>query len=137
MIGSVINIVKPMSYGEFTWSDATSFKGSVWIRVDLKRQILSVFRGYDEIGTSVIVYGSFEKSTPLGIFHVLAMYKEHRSTLYDAFMPYTLRITADGVAIHGSHVSRQAATHGCVGIPVAFAARLFEAVHVGDAVLIY
>jgi lipoprotein-anchoring transpeptidase ErfK/SrfK len=51
-------------------------------------------------------------------------------------MPYTLRLTADGVSIHGSNVRWGYATHGCVGVPTAFASKLFEAVSVGDDVLI-
>ena len=51
-------------------------------------------------------------------------------------MPYTLRLTADGVAIHGSDVRWGAATHGCIGVPVEFAAKLFDEVAKGDHVVI-
>jgi lipoprotein-anchoring transpeptidase ErfK/SrfK len=51
-------------------------------------------------------------------------------------MPYTLRLTGDGVSIHGSNVRRGFATHGCIGIPKAFAAKVFAAVKTGDEVLI-
>jgi lipoprotein-anchoring transpeptidase ErfK/SrfK len=51
-------------------------------------------------------------------------------------MPYTLRLTDDGVSIHGSTVRWGAATHGCIGVPLEFARRLFEASRVGDDVLI-
>jgi lipoprotein-anchoring transpeptidase ErfK/SrfK len=51
-------------------------------------------------------------------------------------MPYTLRLTPDGVSIHGSNVRWGFATHGCVGVPAAFAAKLFAAVQTGDEVLI-
>jgi lipoprotein-anchoring transpeptidase ErfK/SrfK len=40
------------------------------------------------------------------------------------------------VSIHGSNVRWGFATHGCVGVPAAFAAKLFDAVSVGSAVLI-
>jgi lipoprotein-anchoring transpeptidase ErfK/SrfK len=49
-------------------------------------------------------------------------------------MPYTLRLTNDGVSIHASDVRWGAATHGCIGVPLAFAQRLFEAATVGDEV---
>ena len=45
-------------------------------------------------------------------------------------------LTGDGVAIHGSNVREGAATHGCIGIPSAFAAKLFDVVRVGDPVMI-
>ena len=68
---------------------------------------------------------------------LLAKYKDHRSITYDnAPMPYTLRLTRDGVSIHGSNVRWGYATHGCIGVPVAFAAKLFAAVRTGDEVLI-
>jgi lipoprotein-anchoring transpeptidase ErfK/SrfK len=51
-------------------------------------------------------------------------------------MPYTLRLTNDGVSIHASDVRYGAATHGCIGVPLAFAQRLFNAAHVGDEVTV-
>jgi lipoprotein-anchoring transpeptidase ErfK/SrfK len=51
-------------------------------------------------------------------------------------MPFMLRLTADGVAIHGADVRRGAATHGCIGVPTDFARRLFGAVKLGDPVVI-
>ena len=133
---TLLNIRSPMTYGEFVWNDADVPKGARWIRVDLGQQIISVFRGGHEIGTSVILYGADKKPTPIGSFPVLAMLRDHRSSLYDAPMPYTLRLTGDGVAIHGSNVRWGAATHGCIGLPKAFAAKLFEVAKVGDTVTI-
>lgn len=106
------------------------------MRVDLSKQILSVFRGEHEIGTGVILYGADSKPTPTGRFPVIERFRDHRSSLYDAAMPYTLRLTNDGVAIHGSNVVRGMATHGCIGIPSSFAALVFGAVRPGDPVYI-
>ena len=102
----------------------------------MKSQILSVFRGGDEIGTAVILYGADNVPTPRGKFPIQAKLKDHHSATYDAPMPYTLRLTADGVSIHASDVRWGRATHGCIGVPKAFAARLFNTVSVGDEVLI-
>jgi lipoprotein-anchoring transpeptidase ErfK/SrfK len=106
------------------------------VRVDLQGQTISVFRSGHEIGTAVILYGADEKPTPTGGFHILQKLKDHRSSLYDAAMPYTLRLTEDGVAIHGSDVKEGAATHGCIGVPTAFAELLFEEAKTGDKVII-
>jgi lipoprotein-anchoring transpeptidase ErfK/SrfK len=95
-----------------------------------------VFRAGHEIGTSVIVYGGDNKQTPTGKLRILDKAREHRSSLYEAEMPYTLRLTDDGVSIHGSAVRWGAATHGCIGVPLAFAHRLFDAARVGDEVVI-
>jgi hypothetical protein len=136
-VQSILNVRKRMEFGDFVWNDRNVPGGTVWVRVDLKSQILSVFRGGHEIGTAVILYGADEKETPDGTFPVLAKIKDHRSATYDnAPMPYTLRLTGDGVAIHGSNVRWGAATHGCIGVPVDFAAKLFAEVDKGDQVVI-
>ena len=108
--------------------------GPIWIRADLRTQTISIFRGGHEIGIAVILYGANRKPTPPGAFAVLAKSRDHRSKQYDAPMPYSLWLTSDGVAIHGSNVRWGAATHGCVGVPMEFAKRLFEAANVGDRV---
>ena len=73
---------------------------------------------------------------PLGRFPVLEKDADHVSNLYDAPMPYMLRLTGDGVAIHGSTVEWGLATHGCIGVPVEFARLLFGAVGKGDLVIV-
>ena len=47
-----------------------------------------------------------------------------------------LRLTNDGVSIHGSKVERGYATNGCVGVPDEFAKRLFKLAKLGDKVII-
>jgi hypothetical protein len=136
-VKSLLNVNSRMSYGEFVWNDRGVPAGPAWIRVDLKSQILSVFRSGHEIGTAVILYGTDGLPTPTGKFPILAKLKNHRSATYDnAPMPYTLRLTPDGVSIHGSNVRWGFATHGCVGVPTAFAAKMFDTVVPGDEVLI-
>jgi lipoprotein-anchoring transpeptidase ErfK/SrfK len=136
-VKSLLNVNSRMSYGEFVWNDRGVPAGPAWIRVDLKSQILSVFRSGHEIGTAVILYGTDGLPTPTGKFPILAKLKNHRSATYDnAPMPYTLRLTPDGVSIHGSNVRWGFATHGCVGVPTAFAAKMFDTVAPGDEVLI-
>ena len=125
-----------MQYGDYRWNDQGVAPGPTWVRVDLNSQIISVFRSEQEIGTAVILYGADGLATPSGKFPIQAKLKDHWSQTYDAPMPYTLRLTADGVSIHGSNVRWGYATHGCVGVPTAFAAKLFDAVSVGDPVLI-
>jgi L,D-transpeptidase catalytic domain len=135
-VKSILNVNKRMEYGDFVWNDRNVPKGPVWVRVDLDRQLISVFRDGHEIGTAVILYGADEKQTPAGVFPVLAKIKDHDSSLYDAKMPYTLRLTGDGVSIHASDVRWGRATHGCIGVPPAFAAKLFDQVSKGDQVVI-
>lgn len=135
-VESLLRVPERMRYGQFVWDEAGVPAGPIWVRVDRKAQIISVFRGAHEIGTAVILYGAPEKPTPAGHYPILAKYREHRSSLYDADMPFTLRLTNDGIAIHASNVREGYATHGCVGVPEAFAERLFDIVRRGDDVII-
>jgi len=133
-VKSMLAVPVPLRFGDYAWDDSGVPAGSTWLRVDLRSQLISVFRGGHEIGTAVIVYGADGLPTPTGRFPILAKLKDHRSSTYDAPMPYTLRLTGDGVSIHASSVRWGAATHGCIGIPLPFAERLFAATHVGDEV---
>jgi lipoprotein-anchoring transpeptidase ErfK/SrfK len=108
----------------------------VVITVDLAAQVVSIFRDGYEIGTAAIIYGADNMPTPLGVFPILEKDADHVSNLYDAPMPYMLRLTRDGVAIHGSDVRYGYATHGCVGVPTAFARKLFAATRIGDRVIV-
>ena len=135
-IRSLLNITTPMRHGEFVWNDRQVPPGPLWIRVDPQAQIISAFRSGHEIGTAVILYGVDRHPTPTGTFRIIARIKDHRSSLYDAPMPYTLRFTGDGVAIHGSDVRWGTASHGCVGVPVEFARRLFQQAKLGDPIVV-
>lgn len=135
-VKSLLVVPRMLQYGDYVWNDEAVPSGPTWIRVDLHSQLISVFRSGDEIGTAVIVYGGDNKETPTGTLHILGKMEKHRSSLYEAEMPYTLRLTDDGVSIHGSSVRWGAATHGCIGIPLSFARKLFEVASVGDEVII-
>lgn len=135
-IKSILNVRKQLGYGAFVWDDDGVPSGDLWIRVDLRTQMLSVFRGGHEIGTAVILYGGDEKPTPTGEFSILWKGENHRSSLYDAKMPYTLRLTGDGVAIHGANVRARYATNGCISVPTEFARLLFGQAGIGTKVTI-
>jgi hypothetical protein len=135
-VRSLLKVGGAMTYGDFIWDDEGIPEGEIWVRVDLKAQIISVFRAGHEIGTAPVLFGADEKPTPAGKFAILEKRKDHVSNLYDAPMPYTLRLTNDGIAIHGSDVRIGAATHGCVGVPLAFADKLFQQAKIGDEVMV-
>ena len=133
-VRSVLPVDRKLEYGDYRWDERGVPAGDVWVRVDLRTQLMSVIRAGHEIGTTVVLYGADAKETPTGVFPILWKGRNHRSSLYDAEMPFTMRLTGDGVAIHGSDVRWGAATHGCIGVPTAFAARLFEQAGVGTPV---
>lgn len=135
-VRSLLNVRRPLRYGDYAWNDRGVPDGPAWVRVDLGRQTLSLFRAGHEIGTALILYGTDGKPTPHGVFPILERARSHRSTLYDAEMPFMLRLTGDGVAVHASDVRYGRATHGCIGVPPAFARLLFDQVKRGDPVAI-
>lgn len=134
-VSSMLRVDGAMGFGGYVWHDVDR-GGEIWVRVDLDRQTMSVFRGRDEIGTTVILFGAADKGTPRGTFRVLERDRDHVSSLYDAPMPFMLRLTGDGVAIHASDVRAGAATHGCIGVPTGFARRLYEVMPKGGVVYI-
>lgn len=135
-VKSLLNVPGQIRYGEYVWDDEGAADGPLWVFVDLTAQTMSVFRGHDEIGATVLLYGQEEMPTPTGRFTVQAMKKDYWSRTYDAPMPYSLFLTDDGVAIHGSDVRPGAATHGCLGVPLEFAKHLFAAANVGAEVFV-
>jgi len=135
-ITSLLDISGPMRFGDYVWNAKDVPAGRIWVRVDLARQTISVFRAGHEIGSAVILYGTTNHPTPTGDFQIIQMAKQYRSRSYDAEMPYMLRLTADGVAIHASAVEEGFASHGCIGVPLAFARLLFEQAQRGDLVVI-
>ncbi len=132
----VLDTGGPIRFGTWFWDDKDVPAGPIVITVDLKAQTLSVFRGGYEIGATAILYGDEGKETPLGTFPITEKDADHVSNLYHAPMPYMLRLTNDGVSIHGAEVEQGYATHGCVGVPVKFAKLLFGVASLGDKVII-
>ena len=133
----VLRIDGPFRHGDYVWDEkGAPASGPVIVTVDLKAETLSVFRAGYEIGAAVILYGATDKPSPQGAFPITQMDADHVSNLYGAPMPYALRLTSDGVFIHGSDVQYGRATHGCIGVPVDFARKLFGVVKRGDLVVI-
>ena len=106
--------------------------------VDLEARVLSVFRGGYEIGATAVLLGTDDYPTPLGRFPILSKERHNVSEKYDnAPMPWTLRLTWSGIAIHGgSQVQNGYASHGCIGTPDAFVSKLFAIAKKGDVVII-
>lgn len=137
VIRGALKIDEPIVHGFWKWDESNApAQGPLLITTDLKAQTLSVFRGGYEIGTAVILYGFEKHPTPTGVYPVLWKKADHESSIYDAKMPYTLRLTNDGVAIHGADVAGNGMTHGCIGVPVEFAKKLFGVTPLGTKVLI-
>lgn len=137
VIKRVLPIKGAIKYGDWHWDEAGVPEGPLVITVDLEARVLSVFRNGYEIAATAVLLGTSEKPTPLGVFPVKWKKADHRSRTYDnAPMPFTMNLTDDGVAIHGTKVENGYASHGCVGVPTPFAQKLFALAKVGDKVYI-
>jgi len=138
VIKSILPIEGTIRYGDWFWDEsAAPGQGRLVITVDLGARVISAFRDGHEIGTAVVLVGTQDHPTPLGSFPILTKERDNVSEKYNnAPMPWTLRLTRDGIAIHGSPVMNGYASHGCIGVPDEFAAKLFAATKRGDTVII-
>lgn len=123
--------------GQWVWADEISPAGPVVVHVDLSRQLVTVYRNGVRIGVSTASTGRRGYETPAGVFTVLQKSARHRSNLYNnAPMPYMIRLTWDGVALHGGPVRNRPVSHGCIRLPMAFARALFRIMPMGSAVVV-
>ncbi|MBV1690948.1 L,D-transpeptidase family protein [Novosphingobium sp. G106] len=136
VIKRILPINGPIKYGEWHWDDKNVPDGPIVMTVDLDARVISVFKGGYEIGASAVLLGSDDKPTPLGVFPITEKQVKHESNLYDAEMPYMQRLTNDGITLHATKVAWGYVSHGCVGMPLDFAKKVFETTHVGDKVYI-
>jgi lipoprotein-anchoring transpeptidase ErfK/SrfK len=136
VIKRVLPIEGAIKYGEWHWDDKDVPAGPIVVTVDLDARVISVFRNGYEIGASAVLLGTEDKPTPLGVFPITQKARHHVSNLYDAEMPYMQRLTDDGITLHATNVRWGYASHGCIGMPEAFAKKVFETTSLGDKVYI-
>lgn len=137
VVKSILPINEPIRFGKFYWDETRApASGKLVVTVDLTARVISVFRDGHEIGAAAILKGYGEKPTPTGIFPITQKDADHVSNIYDAPMPWMMRLTNDGVSIHGSKVEKGYATNGCIGVPDAFAEKLFRIASLGDKVIV-
>jgi len=123
--------------GQFIWKGGAVPDGPIVVVVSLPEQRAYVYRNGVRIGVSSASTGMPGHSTPTGVFMVLQKDKDHRSKTYNnAAMPYTQRLTWDGVALHAGGLPGYPSSHGCVHLPSEFASRLFKVSPTGMTVVI-
>ena len=133
----ILPIEGPIKYGEWHWDTEGVPAGPIVMTVDLDARVISVFRGGYEIGAAAVLLGTDSHPTPLGTFPILFKMRHNVSEKYNnAPMPYSMFLTKDGIALHGSDVQNGFASHGCVGMPDDFAAKVFAVAKKGDKVII-
>ena len=105
--------------------------------VSIKSQKVTFYDADGWIYSAPVSSGIAGRETPAGLFAVVEKNKDHHSSLYDdAWMPNMLRITWNGIALHGGPLPGYAASHGCVRMPYDFAGKMFDKVPMGMRVII-
>jgi hypothetical protein len=105
--------------------------------VSIKNQQVTFYDADGWILRAPVSTGTTGRETPAGVFAVVEKNKDHHSSLYDdAWMPNMLRITWNGIALHGGPLPGYAASHGCVRMPYDFAASVFDKAPMGMRVVI-
>src|SRR5690348_9441122 len=105
--------------------------------VSIKNQQVTIYDADGWILRAPVSTGVKGRETPAGVFAVVEKDKDHHSSMYDdAWMPNMLRITWNGIALHGGPLPGYAASHGCVRMPFGFAEKLFNKVSIGTRVII-
>lgn len=123
--------------GEFTWDPEIAPAGPIQVLVSLDEQRAYSYRNGILIGTAAVSTGKPGYETPTGVFTTKLKDKDHHSSIYhNAAMPYTQRITNDGVALHAGGVPGYPESHGCVHLPSEYARLLFDAAPLGMTVVI-
>ena len=123
--------------GEFTWAPELAPSGPIQVLVSLDEQRAYTYRNGILIGASTVSTGKPGHETPTGVFTTKMKDRDHHSSLYhNASMPYTERLTNDGVALHAGGIPGYPESHGCVHLPSEYARLLFEAAPVGMTVVI-
>ena len=115
------------------------------IVVDLSHQKLYAIEGNRTVLSSPISSGRWGYETPSGRFRVLLKDKDHVSSSYPkreweedggAKMPYTIKITNTGIAIHAGELPGRPDSHGCIRVPYGKAMQLFRWTKVGIPVVV-
>lgn len=123
--------------GQWVWAPELSPAGPLLVYVDLTRQLASVYRNGVRMAVTTVSSGKPGHETPTGVFTILQKDANHHSSKYnDAPMPFTERLTWDGVALHAGGLPGYPESHGCVHLPLQFAKLLFGIESLGGTVII-
>jgi len=104
--------------GEFVWNPDASPSGPVVVVVSLSEQFAYVYRNGLRIAYCPVATGKPGHETPTGVFTILQKDKDHVSSIYNAKMPYTERLTWSGICLHAGSIPGYPNSHGCIHLLV-------------------
>lgn len=85
--------------------------------------------------------GKKGRETPNGVYNIMQKKRHHKSNLWPkpnggAKMPYMMRLTNSGIAMHLGYVPNRPASHGCIRLQKGFAKKMFRWARVGTKVVV-
>jgi hypothetical protein len=123
--------------GEYKWVADIPSSGDTSVVIDTLKQLFYVYRDDKLIGVAAVSTGRKGKETPLGFWKVLTKKVKGYSRKYDdAPMPYMQMYDPKGIAFHAGPNPGYPASHGCVRLPLKFAAKLYGLTQIGTKVTI-
>lgn len=121
--------------------------GAVWIDVNLSRQYMIVYQGSNVLGQTYVSTGRYGFDTPTGNYYINRKIPLEDMTgtiggeyYYVRDVPWAMYFTNRGHAIHGAYWHNNFGyrmSHGCVNLPVGFAAWLYSITPIGTRVYIH
>jgi lipoprotein-anchoring transpeptidase ErfK/SrfK len=120
-----------------TPKDAAKPQGALVIAISIERQSLKVYDANGFFAETPISTGMKGHPTPTGVFSIIQKHRLHHSNIYSgAPMPFMQRITWSGIAMHAGALPGYPASHGCIRLPMAFAARMWNWTRMGARVVV-
>ena len=112
-------------------------QGPLIIAISINQQKVRVYDANGFFAESPVSTGTKSHPTPMGVFSIIQKHKMHHSNIYSgAPMPFMQRITWSGVAMHAGALPGYPASHGCIRLPMAFAAKMWNWTRMGARVVV-
>jgi len=123
---------------------SNKYRGNYTIKkivINLQEQKIYAQENGRTVFSGSISSGTRKHRTPTGFYRILEKDRYHTSTKYPepyggAKMPYMLRLTNSGIAIHQGHLPGYAASHGCIRVTKRTARKLWKWSSIGTSVSI-
>ena len=111
------------------------------IVIDLSEQRVYAVEDGDILFEGQISSGKIGRETPDGEYRIMQKKRMHISNLWPkpkggAKMPYMMRLTNSGIAMHLGYVPKKPASHGCIRLKNGLAQKMFRWARVGTKVII-
>ncbi|MBA2248275.1 MAG: L,D-transpeptidase [Chloroflexia bacterium] len=129
-----------------TGNGGGTITGPISVVVDLSQQTAYVYSGGKVIRSTLVNTGKSGFATPTGTFYINSKYRyddmrgrEGGESWDVRNVPYAMYFTNRGHALHGAPWAKSFGTprsHGCVNLPMDFAAWLFNNAKVGTKVIV-